>query len=165
MADNTQSLEEKVSELQMKSVQVKMKPTEQENLKNNLFGGINGQNLKLTWKKKQYEIPTIGVSNSLDSTTVETDCSTGDVFTLTTTQNFTMSNPTNMVDGKKIIYKIKQDGTGSRIVTWDTAFRGSTDIALPVLTTTAHEVDYIGFIYDAITGFWNCLAVVHGFAT
>ncbi len=58
---------------------------------------------------------------------VYTDASIGGdkitLFALTTTQNFTMANPTNVVDGKRIIYKIKQDGTGSRIITWGSAFR------------------------------------------
>jgi hypothetical protein len=100
-----------------------------------------------------------------DASTVTTNALFGDIFTLTTTQNFTMANPTNAVNGKKIIYKIKQDGTGSRVITWGSDFRGSTDIPLPTLTTTANYVDYVGFIYDSAVSKWNCLAVTKGFAT
>lgn len=100
-----------------------------------------------------------------DSSTVVTNATLGNLFTLTTSQNFTMSNPTGGLNGQKIIYKIKQDATGSRIVTWDSKFRGSNDLPLPVLTTTAGYVDYVGFIYDSVVDFWNCLSVNEGFAT
>ncbi len=101
--------------------------------------------------------------------TVYTNASIGNekviTFYFTATSNFTMANPTNCINGKRIIYKIKQDGTGSRIVTWGSAFRGSTSLSLPALTTSANFVDYIGFIYDASVGKWNCLAINLGFAT
>ena len=100
-----------------------------------------------------------------DAATVLTDSTLGDIYTLTTTQNFTMANPTNAVNGKKIIYKIKQDGTGSRVITWGSDFRGSTDLTLPTLTTTANYVDYVGFIYDASVAKWNCLAKNQGFSS
>lgn len=100
-----------------------------------------------------------------DGATVATDAATGDIFTLTTTQNFTMSNPTNPTNGQIIIYKIKQDGGGGNVITWDSNFRGSTDVPLPVLTTTGDYVDYIEFIYDSSVTKWNCLAYNLGFAT
>ena len=86
-------------------------------------------------------------------------------FEFTATSNFTLANPTNSAHGKKIMYKIKQDSTGSRVITYGSNFRGSTDQALPTLTTTALYVDYIGFSYDAVVGKWNCLGKMQGFAT
>lgn len=115
--------------------------------------------------------PVLGISSVLrvveltDGSTVATDASTGDIFTLTTTQNFTMSNPTNPTNGQIIIYKIKQDGGGGNVITWDSNFRGSTDVPLPALTTTGDYVDYIQFIYDSSVTKWNCLAYNLGFAT
>lgn len=100
-----------------------------------------------------------------DGSSVATDASLGDVFTLTTTQNFTMSNPTNAVNGKIIIYQIRQDGGGSNVITWGSNFRGSTDVILPVLTTTGGYADYIMFIYDSSVTKWNCLATNLGFAS
>lgn len=101
----------------------------------------------------------------LAGTTVNTNVQFGDIFTLTATASFTMANPTGAFDGKMFIYKIKQDATGSRVITWDTKFRGSTDVALPVLTTTAAYVDYVGFVYDAVVDKFNVLAVSKGYAT
>lgn len=101
--------------------------------------------------------------------TVYTDASIGREkpvqFEFTATSNFTLANPTNCANGKKIIYKIKQDGTGSRVVTFGSNFRGSTSLALPTLTTTANAVDIIGFVYDATVSKWNCWAVQQGYAS
>ncbi len=100
-----------------------------------------------------------------DAATVTTNAALGNTFTLTTSQSFTMANPTNPTNGQKIIYKIKQGSGGSKIITWDTAFRGSNDITLPILTTDESYVDYIGFIYDSAATKWNCMASNRGFAT
>lgn len=64
-----------------------------------------------------------------------------------------ISNPTNPIDGGKLLYALTQDGTGSNIVTWDTAFDFGISGA-PVLSTAAAAVDYIGFSYDANLSKW-----------
>lgn len=56
----------------------------------------------------------------------------------------TFSNPK---EGGRYILKIKQDGTGSRLITWSgmtVQWRGGT---APTLTTTANKADIITFIY------------------
>src|SRR3990167_2612693 len=65
------------------------------------------------------------VISLVDRATVITDAFIGNIFTLTPTQSFTMANPINPVNGKRIIYKIKQDSTGGRVVTWGSKFRAS----------------------------------------
>lgn len=98
-----------------------------------------------------------------DGANIATDASLGSVFKVTLGGNRTMDNPTNPVAGKKIIYRLKQDGTGSRTITWGSAFRFSTDVASPTLTTTAAKIDYIGFIYNGDDSKWDCLAVAKGY--
>jgi len=132
-------------------------------------GGDTNIDLKLDAKgtgvvRPQQAVVELSVALS-DGANIATDASLGNIFTVTLGGNRTMDNPTNAVDGQKIIYKIKQDATGSRTITWGSNFRGSTDVALPTLTTTANYVDYIGFIYDSSVTKWNCLAVNKGFAT
>lgn len=100
-----------------------------------------------------------------DAATVLTDARLGDIYELTTTQNFTMANPTNPINGKKIVYKIKQDATGSRVITWGSAFRETAAGTLPVLSTTAAYVDIVGFVYDSAVDKWNCWASKLGFAS
>lgn len=169
---------DRLTKLEAKALQVQLQPTEQENLKNNLFEGFSdtppsgakSTYIKVNWKNQPYYIPTGKISGGAvvaltDSSTVATDASAGGLFTLTATQNFTMSNPTNPIDGQIIIYKIKQDAGGGNVITWDTAFRGSLDVALPVLTTTGDYVDYVMFIYDSSVSKFNCLATNLGFAS
>ena len=100
-----------------------------------------------------------------DGANISTDASLGNIFTVTLGGNRTLDNPTNSTDGQRIIYKFKQDGTGSRTITFGSNFRGSTDVALPTLTTTAAYVDYIAFIYDSSVTKWNALAVNKGFSS
>ena len=92
-----------------------------------------------------------------DGATIATDASLGNTFTVTLGGNRTMANPTNPVSGQKIVYRIRQDGTGSRTLTWASAFRfaGGTT---PTLTTAANKTDYIGFVYNAADAKWDCIA-------
>lgn len=113
--------------------------------------------------------PQKGVVNKVvalsDGANIATDASLGNIFTVTLGGNRTMDNPTNAVDGQIILYKLKQDGTGSRTITWGSNFRGSTDVALPTLTTTANAVDYVLFYYNSAATKWDCLSVNKGFAS
>lgn len=95
--------------------------------------------------------------------TINTDVSQGNVFYVTLTGNATIANPTNSVAGQKIIYRFKQDATGSRTLTWGSIFRFGSDIPTPTLTATPSKNDYIGFIYNSIDTFWDCIAVARGY--
>lgn len=96
-------------------------------------------------------------------TTVATDCSLGDYFTLTAAQNFTLSSPTNAVNKQKIIWEILQDATGSRVITLGAKFRLGTDITAITLTTTAAKRDYIAAIYDSTDDKFDIVGFVRGY--
>lgn len=92
--------------------------------------------------------------------TVTADLSQGNTFRMTATGNFTLA-VSNMKDGQRATLIIRQDGTGSRTITWPTSFRwlngtGATDSTTdkPTLTTTPNKVDIISGIYDATLGLW-----------
>lgn len=104
-----------------------------------------------------------GVVALTDAATISTDASLGNVFTVTLGGNRTMANPTNPTSGQKIVYRLKQDATGSRTITWGSAFRFGTDVASPTLTTTAAKTDYLGFMYNAADSKWDALAVARGY--
>jgi hypothetical protein len=95
--------------------------------------------------------------------TVALDASLSDTFTLVADQSFTLSNPTNPTDGQRIVVRIKQDGTGSRLITFDTKWRFGTDITAVVLSVAANAVDYIGAYYNATDDMWDILAVAKGY--
>lgn len=92
------------------------------------------------------------------------DASTGNFFRITAnTASWTLANPTNPTDGQKIIIEITQDGTGSRVVTFGTAFNFNTGIGTPVLSTAAGKRDYLGLVYNGGAGKWDCLAFEPGY--
>ena len=98
-----------------------------------------------------------------DAATIDTDASLGNVFTVTLGGNRTLGAPTNPTNGQKILYQIKQDGTGSRTLAYNAIFRFGTDVTSPTLTTTASKTDYLGFIYSSADTKWDCLAVAKGY--
>lgn len=98
-----------------------------------------------------------------DAATIATDASLGNQFTVTLGGNRTLGNPTNPTHGQLILYAIRQDGTGSRTLAYDTKFRFGTDVISPTLTTTAAKTDYIGFRYNSADDKWDCLAVAKGY--
>lgn len=99
-----------------------------------------------------------------DGANIATNSDNGDLFTVTLGGNRTMDNPTGTpTDGQQIMYRIAQDGTGSRTISWGSAFRGSTDLPLPTLTTTASKTDYVGFQWNATDSKWDCIAANKGF--
>ncbi len=105
-----------------------------------------------------------GVSALTDAANIATDTSLGNTFTVTLGDNRTMSAPTGSpANGDKIMYRIRQDGTGNRTITWNSAFRFSGDPTPPTLSTAANKTDYVGFIYNSTDSKWDCIAERIGF--
>jgi len=71
----------------------------------------------------------------------------GVVSTVTLTGNRVIDNPTNMTNGGTYILNLIQDATGSRTVTWGSAYQWPGGTA-PTLTTGANAVDIVSFISD-----------------
>ena len=81
-----------------------------------------------------------------DGATINWDTSLGRVATVTLGGNRTVAAPTNLRVGTYILYVI-QDATGSRTLTWNSAFKWTAAIA-PPLTTTANARDVFSFVSD-----------------
>lgn len=77
-----------------------------------------------------------------DAATIATDCSLGNVFTVTLGGNRTLGAPTNLAAGATYIWRITQDGAGGRTLAYNAVFKFQAGVA-PVLTTTAAAVDII----------------------
>lgn len=65
---------------------------------------------------------------------------------LTMTGNATLANPTNMVDGLQIVIPIKQDATGSRLLTYGIKWKFPG--GAPALSTAANARDVLSGVYD-----------------
>ena len=75
----------------------------------------------------------------------------------------TLANPTNPVDGQRILFRIKQSTTGSDLInTYGAAFDFGAAGA-PTLTTTASKTDALAFEYDGVSSKWNYLGSALGF--
>lgn len=98
-----------------------------------------------------------------DAANISIDVSKGNIFDLTLGGNRTLSNPTNGIDGQKIMIRVRQDGTGSRTLSFDTKYRFSIDLPSPTLSTAADALDYLGFIYNESDDKWDYIAQVFGF--
>lgn len=97
----------------------------------------------------------VAPSTLTNGATVSTDASLSNNFRIVLSGNFTLANPTNLIDGQIVNFVLIQDATGSRVITYDTMFKfPSGDI--PPLSTTANAIDFLSCYYDSTTGFLLC---------
>lgn len=99
----------------------------------------------------------------VDAATIATDAALSNQFSVTLGDNRTLGNPTNAVDGQRITWAIKQDGTGSRTLAYDTKFRFGTDITGATLTTTANKTDYLTVIYRSGDDKFDVVGFIKGY--
>jgi len=120
--------------------------------------GTVAEAVALGYQSKMYQTLTPGV-------TVNTNCGFGknSFFKLTAGQNFTLANPTNAKSGQRITWRIKQDATGSRVMTLGSNFRFGTTLTGAVLTTGGNKVDYLTAVYDATDGKFDVVEFVKGY--
>ena len=79
-----------------------------------------------------------------DNTTIVANLAQTNNFTVTLGGNRTLANATNFVAGQSGFLVVRQDGTGSRTLSFGTGWRFPSNTA-PTLTTTASAVDLIAF--------------------
>jgi hypothetical protein len=97
------------------------------------------------------------------SITVNTDIT--DIATQINTQaagTLTINAPTGTAtNGEKFILRIKS--TNVQTFSWNAAFGGSVDMALPTATSGSSLTDYLGFQYDSTAAEWHMIAKNFGF--
>lgn len=79
-----------------------------------------------------------------DAATINWDCESNQVCSVTLAGNRTMAAPTNIVAGAFYSLLIAQDATGSRTLTWNAAFKFTGGVA-PTLSLAASAVDHFVF--------------------
>ncbi len=93
-----------------------------------------------------------------DGATVATDATAGQAFSWTIGGNRTLSNPTGGIDGQQLLWRIRQDATGSRLLTLDSAFRLNNTVPNVLLSTASGAVDYLVARYVAADSAWDVVA-------
>lgn len=78
------------------------------------------------------------------------DLNNGLYHTLTATGNFTLNLPSNIAEGETAFIYVKQDGTGSRILSLGAGYHTPGGAAIE-LTTTPNAVDRLMFFFDTAT--------------
>jgi len=100
--------------------------------------------------------PRVSTTASSATPTINTD--TTDVFGLTAQTVDITSFTTNLsgtpTDGQ--LLRIYIVGTAARAITWGASFEAST-VALPTTTVSTNRLD-VGFVWNAATSKWRCLA-------
>ena len=97
------------------------------------------------------------------------DISAGDLFVCNgLTVNLTLSFTGGSADynGKKVMIRVKQDGTGGRTVTFDTSTgkaKYGTDITTFTASTAASATDYIGVVYDSVADKYHIVSYAKGY--
>lgn len=111
-----------------------------------------------TFSDRQVNTPT---AISLSGGNASIDASTGNVFDIAATGNFTLANPTNPTDGQVIHLRITQDATGSRIMTLGSAWSAGPNTV--TLSTTANKIDHLVAMYHAGATKWHITGFQAGF--
>lgn len=82
-----------------------------------------------------------------DAANITWDAQLNQVASVTLAGNRTLDNPTNMKDGATYILTVKQDATGSRTLSFGSAYKFPGGTA-PTLTAAANAVDILTFVSD-----------------
>jgi hypothetical protein len=99
---------------------------------------------------------TVDLTNYADYSHIKVDVGT-------LTGNLAL-NITNGSNGQIIRVRLKQDGTGSRTLSFGGSIATSTDIPAPTLTTTAAKIDLLAFEWDGTDSKARLVAVVKGYS-
>lgn len=96
--------------------------------------------------------------------TINLDLDSYNVADVTLTGNPTI-NLTNGIDGQELVLRLRQDGVGSRTVTWGSMVRFSTDVPSPTLSTAPNSLDYLIFRLneEESSAQYDCILVNRGF--
>lgn len=98
-----------------------------------------------------------------DASTVTPNLNTTDMGVLNSlSQNTTIANATGTpVDGQLLVLRVKS--STSRTLTFESMYRGSTDLALPSATTGSSKTDYLVFRYNSSDSTLDYLGKNFGF--
>lgn len=94
-----------------------------------------------------------------DGATITPDVANGDFQYVTLGGNRTFAAPLNpptaaSLKSVRMLLRIRQDGTGSRTITWNAIYRFPNGIT-PILTTAANKSDYFSFLFNEIDTKWD----------
>jgi hypothetical protein len=100
-----------------------------------------------------------------DGRTITPNCDTTDIaeqFNTQTLGSLTVAAPTGTpTDCQRLMIRLRSNAV--QTFTWNAAYQGSTDIALPSATSGAGKYDYVQFMYNSTAAKWQLVQKVFGF--
>ena len=100
---------------------------------------------------------SISVSSTTSASSLTPNATSFDMYAYTAlAANLTINAPSGAVNGKRLMFRIKDNGT-SRTLTWNAVYT-PVGTNLPT-STTAGKTTYVGFIYNSASSKWDCIAV------
>lgn len=99
----------------------------------------------------------------VDATNIGTDATQSNLFEITLGGNRTLANPSNGVDGQRVVWEIIQDATGGRTLAFGNKFVFGETISAAVVSTAAGKRDFLGAIYNAAADKWYVVAFAKGY--
>lgn len=98
------------------------------------------------------------------SASVTLNAASYDAFEITLTGNITIAF-TGGTDGQRILVRLTQDGTGTRLVTWDASVAFGSDItgAGSTASVAASKIDYFGLIYSSASSKYHMVSFARGY--
>lgn len=124
--------------------------------------GLSGRNVALVFDATLFSAAG-GFCYPTGSPNIWVDIAQRFTYTLTGTETGKkISNPVHAYDRQEILFVLKQDGTGSRTVIWDTKYRFSGGSA-PTLSTGANKTDYLTFRYSVADDKWDLVGTALNF--
>lgn len=124
----------------------------------------NGESAAAIFVDSPMSAPPVVLESASNSNSINTNAKDGDMFDITLTENSTLANPTNPVNGKTLRWRITQDGTGNRTVALGNKFNlpSSASSSLP-WSTAANKMDVLAATYHAGRDKWDIVAFVPGY--
>lgn len=112
-----------------------------------------------------YSPTVVSLGSGLSNFT--TDASAGEIFDITLTQNATINNPINPVNGKTVRWRVTQDSIGNRSVSFPTSgnkfnLPSSATSPLP-WSTGVNKMDILAATYHQGRDKWDVVAFVPGY--
>ena len=119
------------------------------------------------WEGSSYipvSAPSTTVVTLAFNSVLQTNAASGDIFDVTLTNNTTLANPTNPVNGKTLRWRISQDSAGNRGVTLGNKFNLPSSATSPLPWSTAgNKMDVLAATYHAGRDKWDIVAFVPGY--
>jgi hypothetical protein len=107
--------------------------------------------------------PTVVQIGSV-SGTINTPVASGQIFDLTLTGSGLLNNPTGGSDGQTIRWRISQDNTGNRALSFGNKFKIPSTATNPLpISSGSGVMDMLGATYDASRDKWDIIAFVPGY--